>query len=283
VPSPDEAVSPHLRPEENSRHGRLSVRLSAPVAAGGRTGVRQHEGPTGDLLAASYVPAPVDGRPYRLMLLLHGAGGAPRQALDLLLPVAERHRFLLLAPQSSASTWDLIIGGYGPDVRRIDRLLEEVFDSYPVEHLTIGGFSDGASYALSLGLTNGDLFDSVLAFSPGFAAPLLTHGRPGVFVSHGTEDPVLPIDRCSRRLVPRLRTLGYGVTYDEFAGGHEVPERVVRDAIGWLLPDGGDDGDDGGSDGDDGDDGGSGSGSGGGRGRSADGGGGDVYPQSPPV
>jgi predicted esterase len=251
VPHLDEPTLPHLQPEENSRHGRLSVRLSPPVLTSGRTGLMQHDGPTGELIAVSYVPAPADGGPYRVVLLLHGAGGAPRQALDLLLPVADRHRLLLVAPKSSASTWDLIVDGYGPDVRRIDRVLEEILDCYPVEHLTVGGFSDGASYALCLGLTNGDLFDSVLAFSPGFAAPLVTHGQPRVLVSHGSDDPVLPVDRCSRRLVPRLRTAGYNVTYDEFAGGHEVPEPVAQGAVRWLL-----------------------------RG---DGGRGDAYPQPPPV
>jgi predicted esterase len=230
-----EPTLPHIRPEENSRHGRLSVRPSPPVLISDRTGLLQHDGPTGELLAVSYVPTPVADHPYRLVLLLHGAGGAPRQALDLLLPVADEQRFLLVAPKASASSWDLIIDGYGPDVRRIDRVLEEITDTYPVERFTIGGFSDGASYALCLGLTNGDVFDSVLAFSPGFAAPLVTHGQPRVLVSHGTDDPVLPVDRCSRRLVPWLRTLGYGVTYDEFAGGHELPERVVQAATEWLV------------------------------------------------
>jgi poly(3-hydroxybutyrate) depolymerase len=231
----NEPTLPHIQPEENSRHGRLAVRPSPPVLDSGRTGLLQHDSPTGELLAVSYVPAPVDGGPYRLVLLLHGAGGAPRQALDLLLPVADQHRFLLAAPKASASTWDLIIDGYGPDVRRIDRVLEEIFDSYPVEHVTVGGFSDGASYALSIGLANGDVFDSVLAFSPGFAAPLVAHGQPRVLVSHGIDDPVLPVDRCSRRLVPRLRTAGYNVTYDEFPGGHEVPEGVTHRAVEWLL------------------------------------------------
>lgn len=231
----DEPTLPHLQPEESSRHGRLSVRPAPPMLDSKKTGLLQHEGPTGDLLAVSYVPAPANGDPYRLVVLLHGAGGAPRQALDLLLPVADRHRFLLVAPKSSGSTWDVIIDGYGIDVRRIDRLLEGIFDSYPVEHATIGGFSDGASYALCLGLTNGDLFDSVLAFSPGFAAPVVMHGQPCVIVSHGTEDPVLPVDRCSRRLVSRLRTVGYNVMYHEFAGGHEVPEPVAHRAVEWLL------------------------------------------------
>ncbi len=55
------------------------------------------------------------------------------------------------------------------------------------------GFSDGASYALSIGLTNGDLFTHVVAFSPGFASPVTYTGKPPVFVSHGTHDEVLPI------------------------------------------------------------------------------------------
>jgi predicted esterase len=120
-------------------------------------------------------------------------------------------------------------------VRRLDRVLDEVLDSHPVERMMIGGFSDGASYALSIGLTNGDLFDAVLAFSPGFAAPLVAHGKPRVFVSHGTDDRVLPIDSCSRQLVPALQALDYPVTYEEFDGGHDVPERVVDRAVSWML------------------------------------------------
>ena len=70
---------------------------------------------------------------------------------------------------------------------------------------------------------------------PRFAAPLVTHGRPRVFVSHGTDDRVLPIDVCSRRLVPRLHTLGYPAEYAEFAGGHEVPAEIRRRAVDWLV------------------------------------------------
>lgn len=235
VPSVSEPAQPHPQPEENSGHGRLSVRPYAPVSAATTTGLLPLDGPTGELLALAYVPAPADGRPYHLALLLHGAGGSPRQGLDLLLPIADERRLLLVAPKSASGTWDLIVDGFGPDVRRIDRVLEEILDSYPVERMLVGGFSDGASYALSIGLTNGDLFDAVLAFSPGFAAPLLAHGQPRVYVSHGTDDRVLPIDVCSRRLVPRLEALGYPVTYEEFEGGHEVPERIADHAVSWLL------------------------------------------------
>ncbi|HEV7898873.1 MAG TPA: phospholipase [Planosporangium sp.] len=230
-----EPAPAHPQIEENSQHGRLSVRPYKPVSVSGRTGLLSFEGPAGDLLGLAYVPAPVDDRPYHLALLLHGAGGSPRHGLDLLLPAADEHRLLLLAPKSALATWDVIVDGFGKDVRRIDRMLEEITDSYPVSDVTVGGFSDGASYALSIGLTNGDLFSAVLAFSPGFAAPLVVHGRPRVFISHGVDDTVLPITSCSRRLTPRLEAMGYPVVYDEFDGGHEVPEHVVNHAVSWLM------------------------------------------------
>jgi phospholipase/carboxylesterase len=234
VSAANELAQPHLQPEENSRHGRLSARPYRPVTVSARTGLLALDGRQGELLALAHVPPPGD-TPYRVVLLLHGAGGSPRHGLDLLLPVADEHRLLLVAPKSTSSTWDLIVDGFGPDVRRIDRVLEGVFDSHPVDGVAIGGFSDGASYALSIGLTNGDLFDAILAFSPGFAAPLVMHGQPRVFVSHGTADPVLPIGSCSRRLVPRLEALKYRVTYEEFDGGHDVPESMMRTAVSWLL------------------------------------------------
>ena len=236
MPLVSEPAQPHRQPEENSRHGRLTARAYPPVSLSSRTGRLPLEGTSGDLLALAYVPPPANGQPYRLAVLLHGAGGSPRQALDLLLPVADDYRLLLVAPKSTASTWDLIVDGFGPDVRRIDRILEEILDAHPVEGLMIGGFSDGASYALSIGLTNGDLFDAVLAFSPGFAAPMIVHGMPRLFVSHGTGDQVRPVDVCSRRLGPRLRAVDYDITYEEFDGGHEVPEEVMERAVAWLSP-----------------------------------------------
>jgi acetyl esterase/lipase len=91
----------------------------------------------------------------------------------------------------------------------------------------------------SLGITNGDVFDSVIAFSPGFSAAEARTGRPRFFVSHGTQDPVLPIDQCSRRLVPALEEHGYDVTYREFTGGHEVPPHIMDSAVdGCQVSDG---------------------------------------------
>jgi predicted esterase len=146
---------------------------------------------------------------------------------------------ILLALGSRGSTWDLILnrGRYGPDIAAIDRALGHAFSRCAVDpaYVGVGGYSDGASYALSLGLANGDLFSGVLAFSPGFLAPTGQTGSPHVFISHGTRDGWLPIDSCSRRIVPQLERAGYEVRYREFEGGHVVPPAVAREAAAWFA------------------------------------------------
>jgi phospholipase/carboxylesterase len=171
-----------------------------------------------------------------LLVWLHGAGGDARGVLRLIEPQARAAGIALLVPESRGITWDVIMGGFGPDVTFLDAALRETFLQVSVDpaRLAVGGFSDGASYALSLGLANGDLFHWILAFSPGFAAPPDTLGQPSIYISHGTEDDVLPIEHCSRRLVPSLRHSGYTVRYQEFEGGHFIPEKVATEALGLL-------------------------------------------------
>jgi phospholipase/carboxylesterase len=189
----------------------------------------------------SYLYVPTTYRaacPAPLVLLLHGAGGHARQGLGLLRSLADAAGLLLLAPASRDRTWDLLVGRrYGPDLALIDRALEQTFSHYAVapERVAIGGFSDGASYALSLGITNGDLFTHVIAFSPGFVTPAAQVGSPRIFVSHGTRDAVLPIDRCSRRIVPQLERAGYEVLYCEFDGGHTISPAIALEAVGWFT------------------------------------------------
>ena len=128
-----------------------------------------------------------------------------------------------------------LLGGYGPDVTFLDRALRQTTDRYAVDtgNVTVEGFSDGASYALGLGLANGDLFRRVIAFSPGFVPSTRRQGRTRMFVSHGRADDVLPIDRCSRRIVPSLRNSNHYVHYIEFEGGHAIPPDIIGAALGW--------------------------------------------------
>ncbi len=186
-----------------------------------------------------YVPSSLSSsQPAPLILMLHGAGGIVGHVVPLLQAIADQGGVLILAPDSRArDTWDVIHGGYGPDIQFIDRALGYVFEQLRVDprRIAVGGFSDGASYALSIGLMNGDLFRDILAFSPGFAAPARTTGKPRIFISHGDKDEVLPVERCGRRLARELSRADYDVDYREFAGGHVVPPDMVDAAMERFL------------------------------------------------
>ncbi len=215
----------------------LRTRLhSRPGPGGGGPGLPEGTSALGTGLVHVPPGAGAQG-PAPLVILLHGAGGTAESGLALLLAHADEAGLVLLAPQARASTWDVIRGGFGPDVASLDEQLEQLFAAVPVDpaRLALGGFSDGASYALSLGLGNGDLFSHLVAFSPGFAAPAGLAGRPHVLVTHGVDDRVLPIDRCSRRLVPLLREQGLEVTYEEFAGGHVVPPELAARGAAFVA------------------------------------------------
>ena len=181
-----------------------------------------------------HVPA---GRLTTLVVSLHGAGGTAQHGLSLLLDQADSRGIALFAPASAGPTWDAITGRGSRDTAAIDRALHELLPRLPVpaDRLAVAGFSDGASYALSLGLTNGDLLRRVVAFSPGFSAARERSGRPGLLITHGVRDDVLPIDRTSRRLVPALLGEQYVVDYREFDGGHVVPPELAEQAADWLA------------------------------------------------
>ncbi len=155
-----------------------------------------------------YVPKSLEpNQPAPLVVYLHGATQSEQQGIRRLAPLADQLGFLLLSPASEGRTWDAIRGEYGRDVRIIDEALAKTFDKRRVnpDRVALAGFSDGASYALGLGLSNTDLFSAVMAFSPGFIPDgSKPNGKARVFVSHGTADQILPIDSCSRRIVPDL-------------------------------------------------------------------------------
>jgi phospholipase/carboxylesterase len=192
----------------------------------------------GDRDGLIYVPQGyTNQKPGILAVMLHGAGGMAEHGLQLLRSYADEHQIILLAPASRRGTWDIIASdSFGDDVIFVDQALSHVFSRYAVDpaRITIGGFSDGASYALCLGLSNGLLFKHVLAFSPGFYFTKKTAGKPSIFISHGTNDHILPIDPCSRRIVPALKRHGYDVNYVEFQGEHEIPPFVSASAVEWL-------------------------------------------------
>jgi phospholipase/carboxylesterase len=172
-----------------------------------------------------------------MILMFHGAGSTGL-GVSYTFDVADDLGIIVLAPDSrDEATWDFLLHGYGEDVDFIGVALRDTYARCNVDRarMAIAGHSDGASYALSLGLGTGDTFGKILAFSPGVMQPAEVHGKPKIFISHGLSDPIMPIDVTSRTFVPRLKKLGYDVTYVEYEGRHGVTPAVVRQGFEWFL------------------------------------------------
>ena len=185
-----------------------------------------------------YVPqgyAP--GKPLPLLMMLHGAGNTSL-SVQYTFPLADEMGVIILAPDSrDERTWDGVLRSWGPDVDFIGAALLQTLDRYNVDRhrVGVGGFSDGGSYALSFGITFGDQFGRVIAMSPGVMQPMAVRGKPRIFLSHGTNDPIMPIDQTSRKFAPKLRSLGYDVTYREYDGRHSPQPEIVHEAFEWFV------------------------------------------------
>ena len=227
------------RPAGADERGRLRSRPSrSPARASDAT---QPQRPSATPLEAVGLPdhlllvPPEQPSPAPLLVWFHGAGSHAASSLPVVREAAAAHGLVVLLPSSAGGTWDMLRGGLGPDAEALDRALAHVFETWGVDRVAFAGFSDGASYALSLGLANGDLAEAVLAFSPGFCAPPSQTGRPRCWLAHGTADAVLPVDRCGRRVVAQLRGAGYEVHYEEFDGGHVVRQDHLGQSLAWWL------------------------------------------------
>ena len=188
-----------------------------------------------------YIPATYSAsKPSPLLVLLHGAGQSAREFTTgaQLSEIFDKDRIVVVIPDSRMPTWDMIYtGDYGPDVRFIDKALALVFSRCRIDpqKIALGGFSDGATYALSLGITNANFFSTVLAFSPGFVKPAVKTGKPRIFIGHGLNDEILPIEITSREIVAALKEKNYPVKFEEFEGNHTMTRDEVTHALDFFL------------------------------------------------
>jgi len=211
--------------------GRLTARPRAGVVTAATGEIKLERD------AILQLPDNARGKPFPLLIMLHGA---TQRADDMFWYLGSAHKeagVAVLAPNSADVTWDAIHSStFGEDVDYLDRVLKRVFETTAIDpsRVSVGGFSDGATYALSLGLINGDFFKSIVAFSAGFVIGGDKHGKPRIFISHGTHDHILPIDRCGRRIAGELKDKGYDVTFREFDGDHEIPKDVAREGLAFV-------------------------------------------------
>ena len=187
--------------------------------------------------AFAYVPAGVT-TPSPLIVLLHGAGGNARDFLDQFKRTADERRVILLSVQSDGRTWAIRKPSEREaDVANIKAAISELTGKAPVDasRTTAMGFSDGASYALSVGMAYPAIFRTIVAFSPGFAfAPSRLDTDQRIFIAHSRRDPILPAEN-TREMVKGLEAAGFDPDVRWFNGGHEIDPALKAAAFDFAL------------------------------------------------
>lgn len=211
---------------------------SALLAASGTATARspvivQHIAPS----AFAYVPATITG-PAPLMVVLHGAGGEARSFLDQFKHDADQRGVVLLSIQSSERTWaQRKPNDDEADVANIKTAIAELTAKAPIDRgrTAVMGFSDGASYALSMGMAYPGLFRTIVAFSPGYAfAPSDIDTDQRILIAHSRRDPILPAANV-RDMIKGLESAGYAPEVHWFNGGHEIDPDLKKAAFDFAL------------------------------------------------
>lgn len=190
-----------------------------------------------------------------LIMLLHGYGADMNDLYSLASELPDEA--LVISPQAPHRLpwggycwWNLQQSSSGLDsdmdqairsIELIQKFLDEVeqqFD-YDRSNVLILGFSQGGMVSYSLAFHRSDSFKGILALSSYLMPALLPEGEPNgsmlpsFFISHGTEDPILPIAgaRTSRDY---LLKLGANVEYHEYHMAHGINPDNLRDARTWI-------------------------------------------------
>ena len=187
-----------------------------------------------------------------VLILLHGRGTNE----DDLLGLAEYldPRFLIV---SARAPFPFPYGGYAwyevldvgtPDpqqfaesYQRLSQFVEDVKAKYPVNPgmVFLLGFSMGSIMSLALSLTQPRAFKGVVAHSGYIPESSSLQFRWDelaglcLFIAHGTEDPIIPIEfgRRTRTLLAKSRA---DFTYREYPIGHTISEESLSDFSAWL-------------------------------------------------
>ena len=199
-------------------------------------------------------PKQAGDTPPALLVVLHGYG----QSCDRFIRVFEplRHKnILVVAPQAPNQFYvkmnPAVVGftwltRYERDrsvtefLAYMQRLLEKIAALHPYDtgNIHFLGFSQGVSMAYRYAVSGASHTASVIACGadlPPDVSEKLAHTKPfRVFLAHGTEDTVVPLEKA-RQAHAALRKHGFVVEPFFFPGGHEIPLEAVEKIGKWMT------------------------------------------------
>ena len=197
-------------------------------------------------------PATPEEPPYPTILALHGRGSNESDLISLAeyLP----RRFLWISPRGTfdlgpdSYEWFQITQIGKPDsvqlsnaLKTLDHFIDEIIENYPVNRskLYLLGFSQGSIVSMAYALTKPGRVAGVIAQSgyipheSGLQIDRAGIKRKPFIVTHGIQDPMLPVD-WARRSRDTLQNLEADVEYHEFNIGHTVTTESLEVINTWL-------------------------------------------------
>jgi len=204
--------------------------------------VEVQSGPCRAILLTPEVIEP--DRSYPLITVFHGAGRQDEMLVKACRGEPDRRQAFFLIPRSDAPTWDLIAGGDAqPDFDFLEYAWDLIYRRYPIDpaRQVLVGYSDGASYALSLALSNPGFFDAALCWAAGFAmmdrnAVGVDNKRTRFYLEYGTADELFPFDQIAVPMRENLERAGYQVEFSVDEGGRHWPSgSFQREALDWYF------------------------------------------------
>lgn len=190
-----------------------------------------------------------------LLILLHGVGSDEQDLFSLANQLPDD--FLVISARAPISlgknsfAWYQVDFSTGKPVFNVEqqensrailiKFIDQIREKYAVSgKIYLGGFSQGAIMSYSVGLTRPDLVNGIAVMS----GRLLEETKPivaakdklqalKVFISHGTNDPILNI-QYARTSVAYLKTLNINPTYKEYQEAHMINNDMLIDLAKWL-------------------------------------------------
>ena len=203
----------------------------------------------------AYRVRPAAAKPDGALILLHGRATDENDLFPLLDVLDPAQRLVgvtvrgPLALPPGGRHWYAVPRVGFPDpatfmssLHELFRLLDMLTVALAVDasRTTLGGFSQGAVMAYSLGLAAGRpapagivALSGFLPTVAGFELDLAARRRLPIAIAHGSLDPVISI-QFAREARDRLEQAGLAVTYHESTMGHRIDPRMIPDLQGWV-------------------------------------------------
>jgi phospholipase/carboxylesterase len=176
-------------------------------------------------------------RPLPLVVALHGGYGHGRDFLWTWLREARSRGFALLSPTSVGTTWS--ITSIDDDAIPIKRHMEEVCARINIDRsrILVTGMSDGATFALCLGLCEASWFTAIAPVSGVLSLTDLASAKTRrIYWVHGALDWMFPVSR-SVLACQALKDAGADVKLKVIQDlSHAYPREENDGILTWFDP-----------------------------------------------